>query len=178
MKDGFVKVAAATPDIRVADVAFNKEQICRMMDEAVLNGAKIVAFPELCITGYTCGDLFTQEVLLDHAREALFEIAAHTRDKDALFFVGAPLSIEGELYNVAVRRGQGGSCLGRSGFLLARRLYLRQKGWRIFRWQQRSARMSGRPFRPAFRRQERGLLLLSTALQAMRPLARMPIGRA
>ena len=107
MKDGFVKVAAATPDIRVADVAFNKEQICRMMDEAVLNGAKIVAFPELCITGYTCGDLFTQEVLLDHAREALFEIAAHTRDKDALFFVGAPLSIEGELYNVAAALNKG-----------------------------------------------------------------------
>lgn len=107
MKDGFVKVAAATPDIRVADVAFNKEQICRMMDEAVLNGAKIVAFPELCITGYTCGDLFTQEVLLDHAREALFEIAAHTRDKDALFFVGAPLSIEGELYNVVAALNKG-----------------------------------------------------------------------
>jgi NAD+ synthase (glutamine-hydrolysing) len=107
MKHGFVKVAAATPDIRVADVAFNKEQICRMMDEAVSEGAKVVAFPELCITGYTCGDLFTQETLLAHAREALVEIAAHTKDKDALIFVGAPLAVEGELYNVAAAMNRG-----------------------------------------------------------------------
>lgn len=71
MRQGFVKVAAATPDIRVADVDYNTEQICRMMDEAAGEGAKIIVFPELCITGYTCSDLFTQEVLLDHAREAL-----------------------------------------------------------------------------------------------------------
>lgn len=107
MKHGFVKVAAATPDIRVADVAFNKEQICRMMDEAVSEGAKVVAFPELCITGYTCGDLFTQETLLAHAREALVEIAAHTKDQDALIFVGAPLAVEGELYNVAAAMNRG-----------------------------------------------------------------------
>ncbi len=68
MKDGFIKVAAATPDIRVADVAFNTEQICRMIDETEKKGAKIVVFPELCITGYTCGDLFTQDILLEKAR--------------------------------------------------------------------------------------------------------------
>ena len=68
MKQGFIKVAAVTPDIRVADVQYNTEQICRMIDETVAEGAKIVVFPELCITGYTCSDLFTQEVLLDHAR--------------------------------------------------------------------------------------------------------------
>ncbi len=78
MKQGFVKVAAVTPDIRVADVEFNKEQICRKMDEAAASGAKIIVFPELCVTGYTCSDLFTQDVLLDHAREVLTEIAAHT----------------------------------------------------------------------------------------------------
>lgn len=64
MKQGFVKVAAVTPDIRVADVEFNKEQICRKMDEAAASGAKIIVFPELCVTGYTCSDLFTQDVLL------------------------------------------------------------------------------------------------------------------
>ena len=64
MKQGFVKVAAVTPDIRVADVEFNKEQICRKMDEAAASGAKIIVFPELGITGYTCSDLFLQELLL------------------------------------------------------------------------------------------------------------------
>lgn len=107
MKQGFVKVAAVTPDIRVADVQYNTEQICRMIDETVEAGAKIVVFPELCITGYTCSDLFTQEVLLDHAREALREITAYTEDKDALIFVGVPLSVEGELYNVAAALNHG-----------------------------------------------------------------------
>ncbi len=111
MKHGFVKTAAATPDIRVADVEFNKEQIIRMMDEAAAFGAKVIVFPELCVTGYTCGDLFTQEVLLSHAKEALFEIAAHTKGKDALVFAGVPLSIEGELYNVAAAMN-GGRILG------------------------------------------------------------------
>ena len=107
MKQGFVKVAAVTPDIRVADVEFNKEQICRKMDEAAASGAKIIVFPELCVTGYTCSDLFTQDVLLDHAREVLTEIAVHTRDMDALVFVGAPLAVDGELYNVAAAMNHG-----------------------------------------------------------------------
>ena len=107
MKQGFVKVAAVTPDIRVADVEFNKEQICRKMDEAAASGAKIMVFPELCVTGYTCSDLFTQDVLLDHAREVLTEIAVHTRDMDALVFVGAPLAVDGELYNVAAAMNHG-----------------------------------------------------------------------
>lgn len=107
MKQGFVKVATVTPYIRVADVEFNKEQICRKMDEAAASGAKIIVFPELCVTGYTCSDLFTQDVLLDHAREVLTEIAAHTRDMDALVFVGAPLAVDGELYNVAAAMNHG-----------------------------------------------------------------------
>ena len=64
MRHGFVKVAAVTPDIRVADVAYNTEQICKGIEESLEKGAKVVVFPELCITGYTCGDLFTQDVLL------------------------------------------------------------------------------------------------------------------
>lgn len=107
MKQGFVKVAAVTPDIRVADVAYNTAQICKRIDEAVEAGAKIVVFPELCITGYTCGDLFTQEILLSQAREALHRIAKHSEDKDALIFVGAPVSVEGELFNVAAAINRG-----------------------------------------------------------------------
>ena len=107
MKQGFVKVAAATPNIRVADVEYNAGQICHMIDEAVNEGAKIIVFPELCITGYTCSDLFTQEVLLDHAREALHQIAVYTEEKDALVFVGVPLSVDGELYNVAAALNHG-----------------------------------------------------------------------
>ena len=63
--------------------------------------SKIIVFPELCITGYTCGDLFLQETLLEGAKEALKDIAARTRGKDALIFVGLPLEKEGKLYNTA-----------------------------------------------------------------------------
>ena len=101
MKHGFVKAAALTPGIRVADTGYNAGQIKKNMDEAAEQGAKIIVFPELCITGYTCGDLFLQETLLEGAKEALKDIAAHTRGKDALIFVGLPLEMEGKLYNTA-----------------------------------------------------------------------------
>ena len=107
MKQGFVKVAAATPDIRVADVRYNTEKICEAIEAAADERAKIVVFPELCITGYTCEDLFTQEVLLREARTALLEIAKFTTDKDILVFVGVPLSVDGELYNVAAALNRG-----------------------------------------------------------------------
>ena len=64
MRQGFIKVAALTPKVTVADTQANREEICRLMDEAEAKGAKILVFPELCITGYTCGDLFYQQVLL------------------------------------------------------------------------------------------------------------------
>lgn len=107
MRQGFVKVAAATPDIRVADVAYNTEQICSLIEETTEKGAKIVVFPELCITGYTCGDLFTQDILLMEAKKALHKVAEFTEDKDALVFVGLPLSVDGELYNVAAALNRG-----------------------------------------------------------------------
>lgn len=107
MKQGFVKVAAATPDIRVADVFYNTDKICEAIEAAVEERAKIVVFPELCITGYTCGDLFTQDVLLREAKVALLKIAKFTVDKDILVFVGVPLSIDGELYNVAAALNRG-----------------------------------------------------------------------
>lgn len=107
MKNGFIKIAAATPSIRVADVAYNTEQICKLMDETAAHKAKIVVFPELSVTGYTCGDLFTQEVLLQDARNGLRKIVEHSKDKDGLYFVGVPVSVEGKLYNVAAAINRG-----------------------------------------------------------------------
>ena len=107
MKNGFVKVAAATPDIRVADVEFNTQNIINAMEEAQKNGAKILVFPEFCVKGYTCSDLFDHSVLLKASRKALLEIAENTNDKDMLVFVGAPLEVNGKLYNVAAAMNQG-----------------------------------------------------------------------
>ena len=101
MKHGFIKVAAVTPNIKVADVEHNLKEICRLIDETVENGAKIVVFPELCVTGYTCGDLFSQEILLAKSKEALKKIVLHTEGTDALIFVGLPYMVRGKLYNVA-----------------------------------------------------------------------------
>ncbi|MCD7814797.1 MAG: NAD(+) synthase, partial [Lachnospiraceae bacterium] len=107
MKDGFVKVAALSPDIRVADCVFNTESICAGIDEAVREHAKILVFPELCITGYTCGDLFWQETLLLAARQALARLVGYSEGKDALIFVGLPLEVNGKLYNVAAAFSDG-----------------------------------------------------------------------
>ena len=107
MRHGFIKVAAATPDIRVADVDYNKGQIIKQMDEAAEAGAKIIVFPELCITGYTCSDLFLQDILLNSAKKALVEIAEHTKNLDALVFVGVPIAVGVELYNVAAALNHG-----------------------------------------------------------------------
>lgn len=101
MKHGFVKVAAVTPKIKVADPAYNARQICACMEAAVEKGAKIIVFPELCLTGYTCGDLFLQELLLRGAKDALKNIATETQGSDALVFVGLPMEKDHKLYNVA-----------------------------------------------------------------------------
>lgn len=111
MKHGFVKTAAVTPKIRVADPVYNAKHICMEIEEAARNGAKIIVFPELCITGYTCGDLFLQELLLEKAKEQLFVIAEHTIDKDALVFVGLPFEKDNKIYNVAAALHHG-SILG------------------------------------------------------------------
>ena len=91
MKDGFIKVAAATPEIRLADCKFNGEQIVRAIEAAQAQGAKVLVFPELCLTGYTCGDLFLQDLLLRAAEEALQSVMKQTADKDILCLVGLPL---------------------------------------------------------------------------------------
>ena len=101
MKHGFIKVAAVTPKIKVADTAYNVGQISLGLKEAAEAGAKIIVFPELCITGYTCGDLFLQELLLRKAKEGLLGVAEQTKEVDALVFVGLPLVRDNKLYNVA-----------------------------------------------------------------------------
>ena len=101
MKQGFLKVAAVTPKIKVADPFYNAKEISRGIEEALRRGAKLIVFPELCLTGYTCGDLFLQEILLTQTMEALTEVRAATEDSDALVFVGMPLVKQHKLYNVA-----------------------------------------------------------------------------
>ncbi len=101
MKQGFVKVAAATPKIRVADPTYNAKEICEKLKECYAHGAKIIVFPELCITGYSCGELFLQGLLLQGAAQALNTIQDATRGQDALVLVGLPVEKGGKLYNVA-----------------------------------------------------------------------------
>lgn len=107
MKQGFVKVAAITPDMRVADADYNTAEICKNIGEAVEAGAKVLVFPELAITGYTCGDLFFQDALLKSAEEGLRKIVEYTKGKDALIFVGLPFVHAGKLYNVAAALNDG-----------------------------------------------------------------------
>ena len=111
MQDGFVKVAVRTPQIRVADVAHNVQACIEVVREAADAGAKVIVLPELCVTGYTCEDLFWQDTLLDAAIQAVGEIARQTLLLDALIFVGAPLVVRGKLYNCAVALC-GGEILG------------------------------------------------------------------
>lgn len=101
MKHGFVKVAAACPEVKVADVEFNTAEICKKLDEAAKEKAKVVVFPQLAVTGYTCGDLFLQKTLLNSAKKALCRIIDYTEGMDFLVFVGLPIEKNHKLYNVA-----------------------------------------------------------------------------
>ena len=105
---GFYRFAAVSPILKVADTAFNTEEIIKSANIAVSNGAAFVVFPELCITGYTCSDLFHQELLLQNSTRALLKIAESFADSDAVIAVGLPLRIMGRLYNCAafVQRGR------------------------------------------------------------------------
>ncbi|SFG52456.1 NAD+ synthase (glutamine-hydrolysing) [Lachnospiraceae bacterium C7] len=107
MRNGFVKVAAVTPKIKVADTKYNGQLIRDLMEETTENGAKVIAFPELCITGYTCGDLFLQDYLLEEAKEELSKIVRKSETLDALFFVGVPYEVNGKLYNMAAAISRG-----------------------------------------------------------------------
>ncbi|MCM1148719.1 MAG: NAD(+) synthase [Butyricicoccus sp.] len=108
MKDGFICVAAGTPKIKVADCRFNAGQIIDMMRDADRQGVKILALPELCMTGYTCGDLFLQDSLLDAAEEGLRTVLEATAELEILTALGMPVRAGGKLYNcaVAVQKGE------------------------------------------------------------------------
>ena len=101
MKDGFLRAAAATPEIKVADCDYNADRIIELIKQAADNSASVVVFPELCITGYTCGDLFLQKVLLEGAEKALEKIIMQTAGCDIVALVGLPLEVGGKLYNCA-----------------------------------------------------------------------------
>ena len=102
MKDEFIKIACATPDVRIADCGYNADRIIEMITEAHNKGVKIVCFPELSITGYTCGDLFLQDALLSAAKSETARIIKETADLDIVSIVGVPLAVCGKLYNCAV----------------------------------------------------------------------------
>lgn len=101
MKDGFITVATATPQVAVADCEANTQAILACINEMAAAHAKVMVLPELCITGYTCSDLFWQTKLLDEAEAALSVIAEESRQVDALITVGMPLRVAGKLLNVA-----------------------------------------------------------------------------
>lgn len=101
MKDGFIKIASATPDIRVADTEFNVNNIINIIMEANNKGAKLIVFPELCITAYTCSDLFLQRSLLEGALEGLDNIKKATENIDITAVVGLPVAVGDMLYNCA-----------------------------------------------------------------------------
>lgn len=101
MKDGFIAVATATPQVAVADCEANTQAILACINEMAAAHAKVMVLPELCITGYTCSDLFWQTKLLDEAEAALSVIAEESRQVDALITVGMPLRVAGKLLNVA-----------------------------------------------------------------------------
>ena len=101
MKHGFIKVAAAAPEIRVADPMFNADAVIRAMDEHARLGVKVLVFPELTLTGATCGDLFYQNTLLAGAAAALEKVVKASEGKDMLVFVGLPVAQGAKVYDAA-----------------------------------------------------------------------------
>jgi len=111
MKYGFIKVAAAVPAVKVADVDYNIQQIESLIAQGEGKGVEVMVFPELCITGYSCQDLFREQLLLDKAEEGLMVLLDFTRKLDIISIVGLPVLINGLLYNCAAVI-QGGQLLG------------------------------------------------------------------
>ena len=102
MNYGFVKVAAAVPRVKVADCKFNSERLEGLITIAEGKGVQILTFPEMCITGYTCGDLFAQQLLLEEAEMGLIQILNNTRQMDIISILGMPVPLNGMLLNTAV----------------------------------------------------------------------------
>ena len=101
MTYGFIKTACVSPELKVADCEFNAAQIISSANEAAKKGAQIIVFPELSITGYTCGDLFFQNALQQNALEQLEKIASKTKTTKALIYVGLPFARTEGIYNCA-----------------------------------------------------------------------------
>jgi len=111
MNYGFIKVASAIPSVKVADCSYNEKQIESLILQSEGKGVEIIVFPELCITGYTCADLFTQQHLLDNAEQSLFNILDITRSLQIISIIGMPVQYQSTLLNAAVVI-QGGKILG------------------------------------------------------------------
>lgn len=111
MRDGFLRVAAATPSVRVADPAYNREQIETIIRSEAARGTKVLVFPELALSAYTCGDLFLQDALQEAVLRELRQLLHNTADSEVLCFVGLPFAFENRLYN-AVAVFQKGELLG------------------------------------------------------------------
>jgi NAD+ synthase (glutamine-hydrolysing) len=107
MRHGFIKVAAATPNIRVADCGYNTGKIMELIEKAKEQGNHLVVFPELCVTGYTCGDLFLQDTLLRSAKESIKKLAEYTKGMEILVVAGFPLIVKGKLFNTAAVMNDG-----------------------------------------------------------------------
>lgn len=101
MRDNFIRCAAVSPDVAVADPLANELSIKAYMDEAAKNNVSVLVFPELCLTGYTCNDLFLQDTLLKNSLDAVIRLAEYTKDKNFIAFVGLPFMYGNCLYNVA-----------------------------------------------------------------------------
>ena len=99
---GYVKVGASTVELKVANTIYNVEMIKKQIDEAINKNIQIISFPELSITGYTCGNLFNQDVLIDASYEGIKDLVNYSKDKMIVIIVGAPIKCENKLYNCAV----------------------------------------------------------------------------
>ena len=110
MRDGFVKAAVSSPELRVADCRFNREQLAAAAGRMAKEGVKLLVFPEYSLTGYTCNDLFLQDTLLDGALQGLREYREETKNLDLVSVLGLPYLHRGRLYNVAAVVGRGTVC--------------------------------------------------------------------
>ncbi|MFW6387559.1 MAG: nitrilase-related carbon-nitrogen hydrolase, partial [Thermodesulfobacteriota bacterium] len=104
---GFMRVAAASPALRVADIEYNLACIEDVIREADEHGIQVLVFPELCLSGYTCADLFFQQLLLERVESAIVRLAQQSSRYHMLILVGAPLELDGKLYNCAVALNRG-----------------------------------------------------------------------
>ena len=105
---GYVKVGAAVPRLRLADCIYNKEQIIKLAKEAGAKGVRVLTFPELCITGYTCADLFMQRPLLTASEKTVKDIAEEIKEIDMFLTIGVPVEVDSQQFNcaIAIYKGQ------------------------------------------------------------------------